>query len=161
MSQGRQQGITVLVSKEMKTKAVRAFTSRQKNSLTTLVQVFVDFMNASGCGRAISKVTENHQLWCRTCHVEFTTDGPQSCDGWADGQDTSISRLSFYSRQPCPVFLIFLFFFKKTGLPLATRQPKATDPSLDSDTVRGKVGIQVRNDGIRVLPLSAQQMQIQ
>ena len=61
-SQGSQQGITVLVIKEMKTKAVGAFMVPSKELSDYLVNVVVDFMNACGCGRAIFKVTGNHQL---------------------------------------------------------------------------------------------------
>ena len=54
-SQGSQQGITVLVNKEMKTKAVGAFMVPSKELSDYLVKVVVDFMNACGCGRAILK----------------------------------------------------------------------------------------------------------
>ena len=52
-SQGSQQGITVLVTKEMKTKAVGAFMVPSQELSDYLVKVVADHMNACGCGRAI------------------------------------------------------------------------------------------------------------
>ena len=54
-SQGSQQGITVLVIKEMKTKAVGAFMVPSKELSDYLVKIVADSMNACGCGRAILK----------------------------------------------------------------------------------------------------------
>ena len=54
-SQGCQQGITVPVVKEMKTKADSAFMAPSKELDEYLVKVVADFMSACGCGRAILK----------------------------------------------------------------------------------------------------------
>ena len=54
-SQGTQQGITVLVVKKMKTKAVGAFMVPSKEVIEYLVKAVADFMNGCGCRRAILK----------------------------------------------------------------------------------------------------------
>ena len=55
LARASKQGISVLVIKEMKTKAVGAFMVPPKELSDYFVKVVVDFMNACGCGRAILK----------------------------------------------------------------------------------------------------------
>ena len=52
-SQGSQQGVTVLVIKETKTKAIITFMVPNKGSSEHLVKAVVAFLSWSGCGRAI------------------------------------------------------------------------------------------------------------
>ena len=52
-SEGGQQGITVLVVKEMKTNAVGAFIVPSREVSEYFVETVVDFMSGCGCGRAI------------------------------------------------------------------------------------------------------------
>ena len=54
-SQGSQQGFTVPVIKETKTKAISTFTFSNKCASEYLVKAVVDFMSGCGCGRAILK----------------------------------------------------------------------------------------------------------
>ena len=54
-SQGSQLGITVLVIKEAKTKAISTFMVPNKGVNGYLVKAVVDFTSGSGCGRAILK----------------------------------------------------------------------------------------------------------
>ena len=54
-SEGGQQGITVLVVKEMKTNAVGAFMVSSKEVSEHLVETVVDFMSGCECGQAILK----------------------------------------------------------------------------------------------------------
>ena len=54
-SQGSRQGITMLVIKETKTKAISTFIV-PKGADEYFVKAVVDFMSACGCGHAIHKV---------------------------------------------------------------------------------------------------------
>ena len=54
-SQGSQQGITVLVIKEVKTKAISTFVVPNKGANEYIVKAVVDFMSGCGCGRAVLK----------------------------------------------------------------------------------------------------------
>ena len=51
-SQGSQQGITVLVIKETKTKAISTFMFPNEGANEYLVKAVVDFMSGCGCGLA-------------------------------------------------------------------------------------------------------------
>ena len=54
-SQGRQQGTTMLVIKETKTKAISTFMVPNKGPNDYFVKAVVDFVSGCGCGRAILK----------------------------------------------------------------------------------------------------------
>ena len=61
-SQGSQQGFTVLVIKETKTKAISTFMVPNKGTDEYFVKAVVDFMSGCGRGRAYSKVMANQRL---------------------------------------------------------------------------------------------------
>ena len=70
-SQGSQQGITVLVVKEMQTKAVGAFMNPSEELIGYWVRVVEDFRSACGCGRVILKSDKEPSL--------VLTTGPEKC----------------------------------------------------------------------------------